>query len=231
MHLIPEQFQPLQVGICGPDPYDRQMSNGTDLAGPAEVEALRHFVLQEVRPPHLEQVELVDIDPILRGMLFTDGTVTRALEVQLFSPTSVDVVAQTTTPASASIAAHLEAASGIEVVRRRVVIGVRDLSSPLIWAESHILPSRLPREFLGVLDNAPDGIGESLQKIQLESWRELLWFGLDTSPAWSDAHTRIETSVITRFYRVISAGRPALLISESFAVTQRDGTYYLDCVD
>jgi chorismate-pyruvate lyase len=125
---------------------------------------------------------------------------------------------------------HLGAASGVEAVRRRVVIGAGEPSSPLIWAESHILPSRLPREFLRVLGDAPDGIGESLQQIQLESWRELLWFGLDCSPAWNDTHTQAGTSVITRLYRVITAGRPALLISESFAVAQRDGVYVLDCV-
>jgi chorismate-pyruvate lyase len=206
------------------------MSNVAKLAGPAQAEVLRHFVLQEARPPHLGHVELIDIDPVLRGMLFTDGTVTRALEVQLFSRAAVEVVAQATTSASASVAMHLGAASGVETVCRRVVIGTGELFSPLIWAESHILPSRLPREFLGVLGDAPDGIGESLQQIQLESWRELLWFGLGSSPPWSDSHTQADTQVITRLYRVITAGKPALLISESFAVTQRNGVYALDCV-
>lgn len=206
------------------------MGNGTDLAGAAEAEALRHFVRRKERPPELGEVGLVEMDPLLRGLLFTDGTVTRTLEVQWLCGISVEVLAQGPVAASAQIAAHLETSVGAETVRRRVVIGGGELVSPLIWAESHILPGRLPQQFLSVLDTAPDGIGESLQQVQLESWRELLWFGLDTPPRWRDTQSQQGTTAITRLYRVIAAGRPALLISESFAVTRRDGVYCLDCL-
>lgn len=202
------------------------MGSGTGLAGSQESQALRHFVLQAERPPGYDDVALETVDPVLRGLLFTDGTVTRTLEVQLLAATAVEVISQESTSTSAQVAAKLDASEGVRVLCRRVVIGAGEPPAPLIWAESHILPSRLPPGFLAVLRDAQDGIGESLQNVQLESWRELLWFGLGAAPAWSGSEAG---SVITRLYRVITAGRPALLISESFAVSCRDGVYCLDC--
>lgn len=167
------------------------------------------------------------MDPFLRGLLFTDGTVTRNLEVKMLSPVSVTVVSQTDAIAKDDVAAHLEAKPGTESVRRRVVIGRAGSTRPVIWAESHILPTRLPPGFLGILGSAREGIGESLQRVELESWRELLWYGLDAPPAWSFGTSRATAPVITRLYRVITEGQPALLISESFAVEDRAGTYCL----
>lgn len=184
----------------------------------------RHFVLQDDRPEHLGDIDLLAVDPFLRGLLFTDGTVTRTLEVQTLARVSVEVVAQARSVVSGHIASHLGVPSGTRSVRRRVVIRAGVPATPIIRAESHILPDRLPDEFLSVLHDAPDGIGESLQQVKLESWRDMLWFGLGSSPEWSHAPA---SPAITRMYRVIAGGRPALLISESFAVERRFGMYHL----
>lgn len=189
--------------------------------------ALRHFALQGEKPGHLADVDLRSLEPALRGLLLTDGTVTRALEAQLLAPVSVAVIEQGSAPLSAVAASRLEARSGGDSVRRLVEIGLAEDPTPLIWAESHMLPERLPDDFLRVLDHAPEGIGESLQQVRLESSRDLLWFGFDAVPAWSGATPRPAAAVITRCYRVISGGRPCLLIAESFAVEQRAGAYRL----
>lgn len=192
----------------------------------------RHFVLHDNRPAHLCDIDLSEVEPFLRGLLFTDGTVTRALEVQALSRVSVEVVDQIDTAIAGQVAHHLDAPSGTESVRRRVVIGAgASTARPAIWAESHILPTRLPQRFFRVLSGAPDGIGESLQQVKLESWRDMLWFGLDSRPEWSCEGIASPSPVITRLYRVITGGRPALLISESFAVTRRDGQYHLVCLE
>jgi chorismate-pyruvate lyase len=187
----------------------------------------RHFVSQDDCPPHLDELDLECLDPVLRCLLFTDGTVTRTLEVQALARVSVEVLSQDEVPVPEPIASHLDVPAGTETVRRRVVIGA-GLEAPVMWAESHIVPSRLPAGFLGVLGRASDGIGQSLQQVQLESWREMLWFGLDTLPRWSDASRPAGSAALTRLYRVITGGRPALLISESFAVEWRAGAYRLD---
>lgn len=195
---------------------------------PTDELAQRHFVLQDLRPAHLGDIGLREMEPLLRGLLFTDGTVTRTLEVQALSRVSVEVVDQTDATVSGQTARHLGVPADTGTVRRRVLICTRESSAPIICAESHILPNRLPPRFLSVLKGAPDGIGESLQRVELESWRDLLWFGLDTHPKWSSIEAPRSSPVITRVYRVITGGRPALLISESFSVVYRDGAYRLD---
>jgi chorismate-pyruvate lyase len=187
----------------------------------------RHFVCQEDRPAHLGDLGLTEMEPSLRGLLFTDGTVTRALEAEALARVSVEVVAQSSVPLPASAAAHLDAGEGCEAVRRRVAIGTAAHPQPLIWAESHILPERLPSDFLSVLHDAPDGIGESLQQVKLESWRDMLWFGLDTPPQWSGIAAEPPRQVLTRRYRVIAGSRPVLLICESFAVERQAGHHRL----
>lgn len=188
----------------------------------------RHFTFQGERPPNLAEVDLAQIDPLLRTLLFTDGTVTRTLEAQTLLPVTVEVVSQDRAIALDAIARHLAIASGMEAVRRRVRIDIGEPATPVIWAESHIVPSRLPDDFLDVLGDASDGIGESLQQIQLESWREMLWFGFDRTPHWSESNATVEGSAITRLYRVIARDRPVLLISETFTVRQSAGRYHLD---
>jgi chorismate-pyruvate lyase len=208
--------------------YSLPLERATTSALAQQALTRRYFVAQDRRPAHLGEVDLMELDPGLRGLLFTDGTVMRALEAQFLSRVSVEVVAQARSSASGHIASHLDVPDGTESVRRRVAIGPSGSATPAIWAESHILPLRLPPGFLSVLHDAPDGIGESLQQVKLESWRDLLWFGFDTPPKWNHLPPGTPQPTITRLYRVSAAGRPTLLISESFAVERRDGRYHLN---
>jgi chorismate-pyruvate lyase len=207
-------------------PFDSHSAVDANAAMTALTE--RHFVLQAERPENLEDIDLVSMDASLRNLLFTDGTVTRTLEVQALARVFVEVVSQKRLLTSGQVASHLYVPDGMDSVRRRVIIGTDASTMPVIWAESHIVPSRLPSGFLRVLDDSPDGIGESLQQVKLESWRELLWFGLDSPPGWSGLLPEAEPTVLKRLYRVISQNRPALLISESFAIQQLSGTYHLN---
>jgi chorismate-pyruvate lyase len=171
---------------------------------------------------------LTQVGPPLRMLLFTDGTVTRTLEAQTLSPVTVEVVSQDRLPVPGSIAPHLAVPSGTEVVRRRVRIGIGEPPAPVIWAESHMVPDRLPDDFLNALDDASDGIGGSVQQVQLESWRQMLWFGFDHVPRWSGIDTASSQMAISRLYRMIAGGKPVLLISETFTVTKHQGEYHLD---
>ncbi len=190
-----------------------------------------HFTMQQVKPAGLADVEITSLDPFLRGLLFTDGTVTRALEVQTLSPVTVHVVEQTRDPVPAHAARCLDVALDMEILRRRVTL--RTAGTPLaVWAESHIVPDRLPAAFLPVLDSAPHGLGGSMQELQLESSRELLWFGLGAPPHWGSAAapspaSPLVSSALIRLYRVLVEGRPAVLISEAFAVRMHAGLYQL----
>jgi chorismate-pyruvate lyase len=195
--------------------------------GPEHELVNRHFAMQADRPAGVEAVEIARLDPFLRSLLFTDGTVTRALGVHTLAPILVDVVSQARVPLPADLAGYLESSGEEESLRRRVGIGAGSPAAPVLWAESYILPRRLPPAFLGLLDRAPDGIGGSLQREKLESWRELLWFGLSRAPEWTPEPASAGDGVLTRLYRVTAGGAPAMLIAESFAIERQGDAYRL----
>jgi chorismate-pyruvate lyase len=190
----------------------------------------RHFVLQEERPDHLREVEIEALEPFLRNLLFTDGTVTRAFGAQMLTSVAVEPLGQAPLAMPPGVAALMEAEAGGEAIRRRVRIGVGSPSLTLLWAESFLIPDRLPPGFLGLLDAAPDGIGQSLQRVSLESTRELCWFGIDGVPEWAPepaAGSGSTEEALCRQYRVISDRKPAILIAEHFAVERHLGMYHL----
>jgi chorismate-pyruvate lyase len=184
----------------------------------------RHFTMQHTHISELTSLEVVALDPQLRGLLFTDGTVTRALEAQTLCHVAVDVVEQSQTKLPAQAAHYLDVNAASSCLRRRVTMTTGESSGPVVWAESHILPERLPTGFLGLLDNTPHGIGGSIEQTKLESRRELLWFRLGRPPSWAGISSPSDSAVI-RLYRIITGDRPALLISEAFAVELRAGVY------
>lgn len=198
-------------------------------AGPERVESLaeRHFSMQEACPPRIREVGIEALDPFLRNLLFTDGTVTRALGAQTLAPVAVERIGQSPIALEAGVAECLEALVGEEAIGRWVGIGIGAPAIPVLWAESFMVPDRLPPGFLGLLESAPDGIGQSLQRVSLESSRELLWFGLDALPEWAGEAPGKSTCALRRLYRIVSDGRPAILISEYFAVERRLDTYHL----
>jgi chorismate--pyruvate lyase len=187
--------------------------------------AERHFTHMRAGSVELARVEVDALDGFLRGLLFTDGTVTRALEVETLEPVVVEVIEQSASTLPAGVAGHLDSSDGAGCVRRRVRIATARCTAA-VWAESYILPDRLPPGFRGSLEGTAHGIGGSIQQLMLESRRELLWFGLGAAPAWAAAEPAA-TPAIVRQYRIVTGALPALLIAESFAVEVRDGRYQL----
>ncbi len=184
-----------------------------------------HFTAQHEAAADLDGVDITQLDAFLRSVLFTDGTVSRALEAHTLTDVAVEAVEQAPSPAPERIARHLRVQEGEECVRRRVVMRIGG-AGVSVWAESHVVPRRMPPDFLALLEEDPQGIGGSLQQLKLESWRELLWFGLGPPPPWADGAAP-DAVTLTRAYRVLTQGAPALLICEAFAVELRAGLYHL----
>ncbi|HTA34882.1 MAG TPA: chorismate pyruvate-lyase family protein [Solirubrobacteraceae bacterium] len=183
-----------------------------------------HFVLQHAKSPYLADVDIVGLDPFLRGLLFTDGTVSRALEAHTLSRVTVAPVEQVTTRVRQPAAGYLAVGEGRRCLRRRVTMHIADRHLA-VWAESYILPERLPSQFEATLGETPQGIGGSLQQLKLESSRELLCFGLAPPPAWAEPGA--SASTLARVYRIVTQAQPALLITEHFALQRRHGRYRL----
>ena len=183
-----------------------------------------HFVLQHAKSPYLADLDIAGLDPFLRGLLFTDGTVSRALEAHTLSRVTVAPVEQVSVSVRQPAAGYLAVGEGRECLRRRVTMHIADRHLA-VWAESYIVPERLPSQFEATLGETPQGIGGSLQQLKLESSRELLCFGLAPPPVW--AKRRVSAPTLTRVYRIVRHAQPALLITEHFALQRRLGRYQL----
>jgi chorismate-pyruvate lyase len=187
--------------------------------------AARHFTAQDALPDGVAAVDVRRLSSVLRGLLLLDGTVSRALEAETLRPVQVEPVAHDDCEPSAAVAAALQLASGERCMRRRVVMRIAG-ASPIVWAESFVVPERLPAAFLNALTANAKGIGGSLQELRLESARELLWFGLAGEPDWPEP-AGSGAATLRRAYLLFTGGEPALLITEDFAVDENDGVLSL----
>lgn len=164
----------------------------------------------------MEDVDLLGLTPHQRALLTYDGTVTRLLEALLLEPLTVDVLDQRVTEVGDLGAVWLDLSStAAPVMRRRVAIAGRDSGRLHVVAESLLVPPRLPEAFIDALMGSPKGLGEALGDLRLETRRELLWFGSARTPSWAEPVV-VEKLLLTRSYRIIVAGRPSILIVESF---------------
>jgi chorismate-pyruvate lyase len=205
-----------------PGPGDAEATASDPRATVGQRLASVHFTAQEASNG-LASVQITQLDAFLRALLFTDGTVSRTLEAHTLSHVSVEALEQEPCPLPAPIAGHLDVTPAEGCLRRRVIMRIAR-ARPSVWAESYVVPRRLPREFLVRLSGDPRGIGGSLQQLKLESRRDLLWFGLGRRPDWAGADTPA-TPVLIRVYRVLIHGLPALLICESFSIEMHSGLY------
>ncbi|HXD53691.1 MAG TPA: chorismate pyruvate-lyase family protein [Solirubrobacteraceae bacterium] len=185
--------------------------------------------MQSQLPADVTAVSMAAIDAFLRNLLVTDGTVSRSLEAQTLRPVVVEPVEQSETLPPDAVAAHLALEEDEACMRRRVVMRV-GAPGPSVWAESFLVPGRAPIEFLRALRSNQRGIGGTIEQLKLESWRELLWFGLASPPSWPEPTTTRRT--LRRAYLVAIERNPSMLIVEDFALSEAEGLYSLEgCED
>jgi chorismate-pyruvate lyase len=178
----------------------------------------RHFTAQSELPEELDPIGLDALDPFLRNLLVTDGPVSRSLEAHALRPVSLELLDQSETLPPAAVAAHMQLAEDEACLRRRVVIRI-GAPDPSVWAESFVVPGRIPVEFLRALRDNSRGIGGALEELKLESWRELLWFGLASAPPWLEPGNT--APALRRAYLILIERRAALMITEDFALAER----------
>ena len=185
------------------------------------------FIAQSEKPPHLQPVDLDALAPFHRALLTIDGTVTQFITAYTLEPIEVQLIDQQTRRLSANHV-WLGAPEGTTVIDRQVL-----LQSPrnqekhariYAYAISSIVRDRLPDDVQQGLYLGAQGLGALLHQSQMETRRELLWYGReqmrDDAP---DAlqHLRHEM-FLSRTYRIIADGKPMMLITEKFPCSVAD---------
>ena len=174
------------------------------------------FIAQQACPAEFGAVDLHALSPFQRGLLVTDGTVTKFIEAYVLEPVEVLRLAQR----ELSLAAAdrwLDLDRGAPVIHRRVMLRGRNTSRFFVWADSLIAAERLAPAMRGALERESGGLGRILVDTGAETRREGLWYGREhradppreVAAAW-------QGDFLTRSYRVIAGGRPLMLITERF---------------
>jgi chorismate-pyruvate lyase len=171
---------------------------------------------QPERPPELGAVNLRVLSPFQRALLVIDGTVTKFIEAYAMEPLEIDRLSQSTLLLEED---HpwLDAEKGTEVAVREVLIQGKYSRTPFVYAVSLVVLDRLPETMRDRLDIQGEGIGRIINDTEMETRREILWFGRERLTELPEAiRGRTPGDFISRAYRIITQGKPIALINEKF---------------
>jgi chorismate-pyruvate lyase len=157
------------------------------------------------------------LDLLQRVLLACDGTLTDTLEAALLEPIVLHKIALNVAPARVAIVA-LEVDPGAEIMERKILLRGETSGRNYVYAESLLVLDRLAAGFRKDLVESNVPLGRLWSDHRLETWKELLSVERGPMGALAEYFTGNEGDVLTRQYRVISGGRPLMLITESFPV-------------
>ncbi len=160
--------------------------------------------------------DAVPLTRFQRMLMGADGTVTHILEAYADEPIEVLKLHQGVDGSNLADA-HLELSADDEVLRRRVVLRGHRSRRPLLYAEATVALARVDAAFLDGLVGTEKPIGVLLAEHRTETFREVLT--VDREPAGlRGTHFGIDPTaeLLSRTYRILSRGRPAILITEKF---------------
>ena len=178
---------------------------------------LRDVMLaQSSKPPELGSVDLRTLTPFQRALLVLDGTVTKFIEAYTMEPLEIVRLDQATQVLRED---HywLAAPQGTEVGLRQVLIRSKSSLTAYAYAVSLLVFERLPERVRYGIEIQGEGIGRLLNDSELETRREVLWYGQEHRQDLPEIVRRSAGSdFISRTYRIISRGQPIALINEKF---------------
>lgn len=174
------------------------------------------LMAQFARPAELATVNLRALSPFQRALLISDGTVTTFLEVYTLEPVELQHLTRVTTEL-AEDNAWLEAAKGAEIELREVTITGCRSHQLYAYAVATVALDRLPYEARELLDAPGGSLGRVLNRLKLETRREILWYGRERNEQLPDVVRSMQDgSFLCRTYRIVAGGAPIALVHEKF---------------
>lgn len=150
-------------------------------------------------------------------LLATNGTLTRILSVVIDEEVEVEVFEQTVNDRLPGFSPSGEPIDG-RLLQRKVLLRGKLSGKPFVAAESSIAIDLLPPPLVANLKQTNRPIGEIIATSCLELFKEApeVWMG--DPPHWSlpAVNHTLRQKTIGRRYRMIIAGRPAIVVSEYF---------------
>lgn len=177
---------------------------------------------QSSRPPHLRRINMRTLTPFQRALMVIDGTVTKFIEAYTMEPVKVTRLSQSVRPLEED---HiwLEVEKGRPVTTREVILRGEYSHTVHAYALSMIVNEKLDDSVNSGLNTEGGSLGRLLQGSKLETYREVLWYGRQR---FDDLPKPLEkfdgTDFLSRTYRIISGGKPIMMINENFPLNIDD---------
>ena len=169
-------------------------------------------------PAELSKLNFRTLSPFQRALMVTDGTVTKFIEAYTLDPVEITRLGQKCYSLEEN---HpwLMAEKGMDVMFREVMIRGIYSHTLYVYGVSYIIPERLPGNMRERLEVQGESIGRILNDYEMETRREVLWFGRERLTQLPRQLSSIaDGEFISRTYRIIAEGKPIVLITERFPV-------------
>ena len=156
------------------------------------------------------------LEPLQRILLISDGTLTDTLEAAFLESIGLRKLLITNGPSPVALP-ELELAAGEPLMQRTILLYGETTGRTYVRAESQLALQRLPPRFQEELVDSNMPMGRLWSAHRLETWKELLMVARHEMGGMAvDFGTKPEAQCLARRYRVISGGRPLMLIAEHF---------------
>ena len=163
---------------------------------------------------HPPLLPTLDLDPVQRVLLTTDGTVTQILEAFTGEPMRLVKILQQIVTLDSPMP-DLNAPDGELVMHRKILLRGAVSQTNYLFAEAHVALDRLDPHMKHSLVDSHMPLGLLLRERRLETFREILSWGIALAGGLAGYFQISEAdSLVFRTYRIISEGHPLMLISE-----------------
>ena len=175
------------------------------------------YTCQDLRPGHILEVDPETLNPRAKALIFLPDLVTDYIEAAFSEPIAVTCLSQQTR--NDVIDESLCAASGDRVVERESVIHGARTNRNFIHATVNLVEKRVPGQLIADLRDLTTGLGRLLDKHCVDHRREMLWYGVESTPKVSVDLTNILEghTFVVRCYRLVDEGVPFATICERFS--------------
>jgi chorismate-pyruvate lyase len=172
----------------------------------------------------LHDVDAAALQPLQRIFLITDGTLTEILEAAFFERIQLVKLAQNIVSArTLPVAEDFE--PGENLLHRKILLRGAETNRNYAYAESLIAIDRLGPTFRKELLDSTTPLGRLWLEHKLETFKELREARSRPAGELSQYFNCTATDpLLTRTYRVSSAARPVMTITEWFPVTYQTDT-------
>ena len=164
----------------------------------------------------LDGLDVNSLDPLQRVLLVTDGTLTEILEATFLERIQLIKIAQKVIPATSSHA-QLDPDKDEVLMERKILLSGAESGNNYAYAESLIAVDRLGSVFRHELVESNIPLGRLWLEHQLETFKELQEVRWQLAGGLSHYFRCPDSSLLlVRTYRVLSASRPIMMITEHF---------------